>query len=109
MNVKDHIQRVTLVGAGNVGHNFGLAFKQAGYLIHEIYSRTEDSAQALSKRLNCNYTTDLSRLDPGADLYIIAVNDDVLPSIIDKFPFKDKLTVHTSGATSLEVFKGKGL
>jgi predicted short-subunit dehydrogenase-like oxidoreductase (DUF2520 family) len=108
MNVKDKIKRVTIVGAGNVGHNFGLAFKQAGYLIHEIYSRTQDSAVALSQRLNCNFTTDLSKLDPGADLYIIAVNDDALPSIIENFPFKDKLIVHTSGATALEVFEGKG-
>ena len=108
MNVKDHIQRVTIVGAGNVGHNFGLAFKQAGYLIHEIYSRTQDSAVALSQRLNCNFTTDLDQLDPGADLYIIAVNDDALSSIIENFPFQNKLTVHTSGATSLEVFEGKG-
>ena len=108
MNVKDHIQRVTVLGAGNVGHNFGLAFKQAGYLIHEIYSRTQDSAVALSQILNCNFTTELDSLDPGADLYIIAVNDDALPTIIENFPFKDKLTVHTSGATSLEVFEGKG-
>lgn len=108
MNVKDIIQRVSLVGAGNVGHNFGLAFKQAGYLIHEIYSRSQDSAIQLSERLNCNFTTDLSKLDPGADLYIIAVNDDALPEVIDSFPFKDKLIAHTSGATSLEVFEGKG-
>lgn len=108
MNVKDKIKRVSIVGAGNVGHNFGLAFKQAGYLIHEIYSRTQDSAIILSQRLNCNFTTELAKLDPGADLYIIAVNDDVLPSIIEDFPFKDKLTVHTSGATALEAFEGKG-
>lgn len=108
MNVKDHIRRISLVGAGNVGHNFGLAFKQAGYLIHEVYSRSESSAVELSKRLNCNYTTDLSALDHSADLYVIAVNDDALPSIIDAFPFKDKLIVHTSGATSIDVFEGKG-
>ena len=107
MNVKDHIQRVSLIGAGNVGHNFGLAFKQAGYLIHEIYSRTQESAVQLSQRLNCNFTTDLSQLDPGADLYIIAVNDDALPEIVESFPFKDKLCVHTSGATALDVFEGK--
>ena len=63
MSVKDQIQRITLVGAGNVGHNFGLAFRQAGYLIHEIYSRSQDSAIKLSNRLNCNFTTDLQQLD----------------------------------------------
>lgn len=108
MNVKDYIHRVTLVGAGNVGHNFGLAFKQAGYLIHEVYSRSEESAVELSNRLNCNHTSDLSKLDPGADLYVIAVNDDALPLVLDAFPLKNKLIVHTSGATSIDVFKNRG-
>ncbi len=108
MNVKDHIARITLVGAGNAGHKFGVAFRQAGYLIHEIYSRTEESAIKLSNRLNCNYTTQLSDLDPGADLYVLAVNDDVLPSVLDSFPFKDKLIVHTSGATPIDVFSDRG-
>ena len=108
MNVKDHIRRISIVGAGNVGHNFGVAFKQAGYLIHEIYSRAEDSAVSLSNRLNCNHTNDISKLDPSADLYVMAVNDDALPTILDNFPFKDKLIVHTSGATSMEVFSQRG-
>lgn len=108
MSVKDRIQRISLVGAGNVGHNFGLAFRQAGYLIHEIYSRSQESAVKLSNRLNCNFTTDLQQLDPSADLYVIAVNDDALPIVLDHFPFKDKLIVHTSGATSMDVFVSRG-
>lgn len=108
MNVKDHIQRISLIGAGNVGHNFGLAFRQAGYLIHEIYSRTQESAVELSEKLNCNFTTDIQKLDEGADLFILAVNDDALPEVIDQFPFKSKLLVHTSGATPIDLFNDKG-
>ena len=108
MNAKHHIKRVTIVGAGNVGHNFGLAFRQAGYLIHEIYSRTKTSALLLSQTLNCNYTTDLSQLNANTDLIIIAVNDDAIPEVLKRLKIKDKPIVHTSGSTPIEIFDGLG-
>lgn len=108
MNAKHHIKRVTIIGAGNVGHNFGIAFRQAGYIIHEIYSRTQSSAMLLSQTLNCNFTTKLSQLSNQTDLMIIAVNDDALPEVIDQIEIKDKPIVHTSGSTPIEVFEGGG-
>ncbi|MEQ8624048.1 MAG: DUF2520 domain-containing protein [Vicingaceae bacterium] len=108
MNAKHLIKSVTIIGAGNVGHNFGLAFRQAGYLIHEIYSRTQHSAMLLSQTLNCNFTTKLKDLSPSTDLIILAVNDDALPDVIDQIKIKDKPIVHTSGSTPVDVFKGKG-
>lgn len=108
MNAKHHIKRVTIVGAGNVGHNFGLAFRQAGYLITEIYSRTQSSAMLLSQALNCNFTTKLNELSDKTDLFIIAVNDDVIPQVLREIPFKNKPIVHTSGSTPLDVFEGLG-
>lgn len=108
MNAKHHLKSVTLIGAGNVGHNFGLAFRQAGYLIQEIYSRTQHSAMLLSQALNCDYTTDLSRLNSKTDLLILAVNDDALPSVLEQIPLKDKPIIHTSGSTSIEVFNKLG-
>ena len=108
MNVKNHIKSITIIGAGNVGHNFGLAFRQAGYLIHEIYSRTHPSALLLSRALNCNFTTDLNTLSPKTDLIILAVNDDALPEVLDKIKIKDKPIVHTSGSTPISIFKERG-
>ncbi len=108
MNAKHHLKSVTLIGAGNVGHNFGLAFRQAGYLIQEIYSRTQHSAMLLSQALNCDYTTDLSRLNSNTDLLILAVNDDALPTVLKQIQLKDKPIIHTSGSTSIDVFKGLG-
>jgi predicted short-subunit dehydrogenase-like oxidoreductase (DUF2520 family) len=108
MNAKHHIKRVTIIGAGNVGHNFGLAFRQAGYLIAEIYSRTQNSAMLLSQTLNCNFTTNLKQLSDKTDLFVIAVNDDVIEDVIAQIPHTDKPIVHTSGSTPIEVFEGKG-
>jgi predicted short-subunit dehydrogenase-like oxidoreductase (DUF2520 family) len=108
MNVKNHIKTVTIIGAGNVGHNFGLAFRQAGYLIHEIYSRTHASALLLSQTLNCDFTTQLSELSDATDLLVLAVNDDALPEVLDQIKIKNKPIVHTSGSTPISLFEGKG-
>lgn len=105
MNAKHHIKKVTIVGAGNVGHNFGLAFRQAGYQIHEIYSRTKQSAMLLSQALNCSYTTSISELSDKTDLLILAINDDALPSIIKEIPHTNIPIVHTSGSTPITVFE----
>jgi len=108
MNAKKHFKSISIIGAGNVGHNFGLAFRQAGYLIHEIYSRTHASALLLSQTLNCQFTTDLSQLSDKSDLLVLAVNDDALADVINQIDIKDKPIVHTSGSTSIDIFKDHG-
>lgn len=108
MNAKQYFKRVTIIGAGNVGHNFGLAFRQAGYLISEIYSRTQNSALLLSQTLNCNYTTKLSELSDKTDIFVIAVNDDVIEEVITQIPHKDILIIHTSGSAPIQLFEDKG-
>lgn len=108
MNAKHHIKKVSIIGAGNVGHNFGKAFRQAGYIINEIYSRTQKSAMLLSQTLNCDYTTDLGKLKGNSDLYILAVNDDALEDVLKSIKIMDKTIVHTSGSTPINVFDGMG-
>ncbi len=105
MNAKHIVKKVTIIGAGNVGHNFGKAFRQAGYIINEIYSRTQKSAMLLSQTLNCDYTTDLTKIKKDSDLYILAVNDDALESVIENITILDKIIVHTSGSTPISVFE----
>ncbi|MBL4708991.1 MAG: DUF2520 domain-containing protein [Flavobacteriales bacterium] len=107
MNAKQQIKKVSIVGAGNVGHNFARAFRQAGYLIHEVYSRTQRSAMLLSQSLNTDYTTDISKLKKDTDLIILAVNDDALPDLINQLTIKNIPIVHTSGSTPISVFEEK--
>lgn len=108
MNAKHHIKKITLVGAGNVGHNLGLSFKQAGYLIKQIYSRRQSSARLLGAALHCSYTTNLAELDPDTDLIVIAINDDALSDVIKNVNIKNKPIVHTSGSTPISVFEDHG-
>lgn len=108
MNAKQQIKKVTIVGAGNVAHNFALAFRNAGYIIHEVYSRTQRSAMLLSQAMNTDYTTDISKLSKDTDLFILAVNDDALADVVCSIQIKDVPIVHTSGSTPIDVFEPCG-
>lgn len=108
MNAKQQIKKVTIVGAGNVAHNFALAFRNAGYIIHQVYSRTQRSAMLLSQAMNTDFTTNLSELKSDTDLIILAINDDALPDVVCNIQLKNVPIVHTSGSTSMDIFEPCG-
>ena len=100
-----NIRNIVLVGAGNVASHLGPALNKLGYHITQVYSRTEESARRLSSQLGTAFTTDISRLDHHADLYLFCLKDDVVPSLLRCLSFSEQLIVHTSGTLPLSVFK----
>ena len=98
-------RRITLIGAGNVATNIGAALKNKGHIIHQVFSRSHQSAMILGHTFNCDYTTKLSDLSDKTDLIIVAVHDDSISNILENLRIKDKLIVHTSGTTPLSVFE----
>src|SRR5688500_12972945 len=97
--------KIILIGAGNVATQLGLALKDAGYKISQVYSKTKTSAESLSKKLKAAAITDLKKIDPDASIYIIAVKDDIITEIAKQLKLKDKIVVHTSGSVSIDVLK----
>ena len=53
MKTKPIIQ-ITLIGAGNVATNLGIALQKEGYQIAQVYSKTKKSAEALAKKINAD-------------------------------------------------------
>lgn len=99
--------KIVFIGAGNLATRVSLALKEAGEVIVQVYSHTENSARTLGEKIGCSYTTDLKKIYPDADLYIFSVKDSVLPEVIAGIPSNDALWVHTAGSISREVFAGK--
>ena len=99
-------QRVVILGSGNVATHFAVALKDKCQLV-QIYSRTLANAQQLAEKVECEAVDDLKMVVKDADVYIIAVNDDAIASVIDNAPCNDALWLHTSGSTPIEVFEGK--
>jgi predicted short-subunit dehydrogenase-like oxidoreductase (DUF2520 family) len=100
-----NIRNIVLVGAGNVATHLGLALNNLGYHIIQVYSRTEESARRLSSQLGTAFTTNITRLDHDADLYLFCLKDDAVPSVLYRLSFTEQLLVHTSGTLPLSVFK----
>lgn len=99
-------QRAVMLGSGNVATHFALALKDKCEVV-QIYSRTLANAQQLAEKVECEAVDDLKMVVKDADVYIIAVNDDAIASVIANAPCNDALWLHTSGSTPIEVFEGK--
>lgn len=103
----DKINRIVILGSGNLATPLAKSLKLAGLEIIQIYGRTEKQAKILANRLNTNYTNDLSLINPKADLYILCLSDDALLEAIGKIKLKDPFIVHTSGTTPINIFGNK--
>ncbi len=96
--------RIYLIGAGNVAHSLGAAFKKAGHEITGIYSRTEKNAKELSAKLSSPFTTLLHEIDRTSDVYVLAVKDEVIGELASELLFEPSLICHTSGSIDIGVF-----
>lgn len=100
------MKNIILIGSGNVATAMGFSLLSYGYKINQIWSQKIENAKRLSKKLDSQATDNLNNIKE-ADLYIIAVKDDKIESIINKLKNKINNVVHTSGSTHINVFKNK--
>lgn len=100
---------IVFVGAGNLATNLAKALYQKGFRIVQVYSRTEESAQALAQAVEAAYTTDLAAVASDAELYIVSLKDaafvQLLPEIVAGKG--NALWVHTAGSIPMSVWEGR--
>jgi predicted short-subunit dehydrogenase-like oxidoreductase (DUF2520 family) len=94
------------IGAGNLAGALASAMQQAGFPLLQVYSRTAASASALADRIGCGWTDSLAAVRDDAELYIFAVRDEILESVIRWTPPNGGLWVHTAGSMPMNVFAG---
>lgn len=99
--------KVVIVGSGNVATHLSLALASLeGIEICQVYSPTEAHAQILAERLNCDFVTDPTQIRKDADVYLFALKDQALETVIRAVPANDGLWLHTSGSMPIQVFAG---
>ncbi len=98
------MMRITIIGAGNVATNLALALKKAGHQLVQIYNRSNDAGQELARAVAASFTSDSTQL-ADADVYIVAVKDDVIEEVASQINLYDKVIVHTSGTKSKDLLK----
>jgi len=92
---------IAIIGSGNVAHFFALRLKAAGIKPLQILSPNADHARALAEKVESSYATNLEELDTRADMYLLAVKDDVLRNLPATECWREKLLIHTAGSVSL--------
>lgn len=97
---------IVLLGSGNVATQLGRAFKLAGQDIVQVWSRNIENARELADNLAATAISDFDYLDRKADLYIISVKDEAINDLAQELKVSDKLIVHTSGSTGIDILEG---
>jgi predicted short-subunit dehydrogenase-like oxidoreductase (DUF2520 family) len=100
------IQSVSILGSGRVATLLAQKMVASGIQIVDIYSRQLYNAQRLAQKVKANATTDLAALNTTSDLYLIAINDDAIESVVTELRSylpAYSFVAHTSGATPSQV------
>ena len=99
---------ITFVGAGNLATNLAVALK-VKHNITCVYSRTMESAKCLADRVGGIPVNDIRDIKRGADIYIIAVKDDIIQDVAKQLAnlAKDALVVHTAGTVGINALPTK--
>ena len=92
--------RIVCIGSGNLATNLTLAWKEAGILVEQVFSRTEANARALAERLGCAWTSSTGEIINDADLYLFSLKDSALEAVASKLPKNNGLWVHTVRGTA---------
>lgn len=104
MSLPASITSASIIGAGNLAWHLAQELHKNGINILQIYSPTPTHATALAALTNAEAITEVQQLAPDADICFICVKDDVIPAVINDFPFTHKPAVHTSGSQPLSIF-----
>ena len=97
--------RIVVIGSGNVGWHLTERLWTCGLVPVQVFSRSAARAHALAGKVSTAYTTDLTQIEPAADLYILAVPDDAISGVSRSLAATIKTgaaVVHTSGSVASE-------
>ncbi|WP_029038691.1 Rossmann-like and DUF2520 domain-containing protein [Salinimicrobium xinjiangense] len=95
---------IVVLGSGNVATHLFKAFSASeGIRIKQVYNHSEASLDFFENKVEI--TTDFSEI-AEADVYILALKDDVIPQTAEKLKDRSGLVVHTSGSVALDALSG---
>lgn len=92
------IEKVSIIGSGNVATQLGLAFVKNSIPVTHVASRNPEHAQTLASKLGASVSAiqDL----PNDQLAVICVSDDAISSVLEVLP-KEIPAVYTSGSVDI--------
>jgi len=96
---------IVIIGSGNAATVLGRKFKTAGHAIVQIISRNASQASELAYEWDTESANYLSLINRDADVYLIAVTDSAIPSVVADLRLPGKVIAHTAASVPMEVLK----
>jgi predicted short-subunit dehydrogenase-like oxidoreductase (DUF2520 family) len=106
MGRNSNIRTITMIGAGNVSWHFSRALHNKGYIIREIWSRKLQHAQELASKSGSKAVSSISSISLDSDLYILAVNDSAISTVVKELIPNNSILVHTAGSVDMQAIAG---
>lgn len=95
---------VVLLGSGNVATHLFKAFSATeGIHVKQVYNHSKNSLAYFQDKTEI---TEVISEITDADIYIMALKDDIIPAMAAKLQGKQGLVVHTSGSVAIEDLGG---
>ena len=97
--------KVVLLGSGNVAYHLAKAMKSTSNVeLVQRYSRKNSNAQLFNSSVP--HTTEPKEIK-AADIYILAIKDEVIAKVCKSLKHLNGLLVHTSGAMGMDVLDSR--
>ena len=93
--------KIGFIGAGKVGFTLGKYFSEHGIDVTGYFSRSEDSAKEAAEFTGSRCFGDIGELIEKSDVLFLTVPDGIITDVyreVVKYPVRDKLICHCSGA-----------
>ena len=100
------IKNIAIAGTGNVAYHLAKVFASKGYNISGVWSRESTHAELFAENFKTRFVNDISELNAGTDLIIIAVSDSAIKNVARAIGNYKGIVVHTAGSVSMDVFEG---
>jgi predicted short-subunit dehydrogenase-like oxidoreductase (DUF2520 family) len=100
------VDKVTLIGAGNLGWHLGHALFENGVSIQQVISRTLESARELATEIDTTFATSLTEVDQNSGIILVAVGDSNLREVLSRLKGTRALVLHTCGSIGIDIFDG---
>jgi len=95
--------KINIIGAGNLAYHLAKSLSKQ-FEISTVFSRNISNAEHLASIVNAVPINSFSLIDESA-INIFALPDDVLINVLKtESVFKDKVLIHTSGSTNINIF-----
>jgi len=96
---------IVIIGSGNVATVLGRKFIEADHRIIQVVSRNKSAGSNLAKEWKSGYISFSEIINPTADIYLIAVSDDSIKTVVEVLKKTGGVAAHTAGSVSKDILK----